>query len=252
MKKTITLSLWIMLWHVASQAQVNLTPYVGMNSTRIYDGISFENGGAFVVTGLEIELARKARHHGKVYLSMATGASYLRNGFYYSSNFAYAAVNLYTQRITDLKMQGVQIPLTLRLHWQPFPLVEDWQIFLGAGACRNTLIKSTLEERYTEVYLNEDVLAPPVVTAYEDSRDVSGYGEKNSWFRRIELGMTYKRLQIMYRLSKSLNDMYYAGLEDDWNIPDDESWYIDAHQESGKIIEKYSELVVGFRIGRSR
>lgn len=246
MKKTITLLVWIGLSHLV-EAQVNLTPFFGINTTKIYDGIVYENGGAFVVTGLELEVAKKPRQHRHIYFSVATGASYLPNGFYYSGNFAYTALNFYTQRIIDLKMQYAQIPIMLRVNWQPFPLMEDWKVFIGLGIVNNLLLKSTLEEKYTEVFLNDDVLAPPEVTSYEDSRDVTGYGKKGSLFRRIELGMKYRRLQLSYRMSRSLTDLYRTGLEEDWNVPDDKSWYIEAHQDSGKTIEQYSELIVGFR-----
>ena len=230
-------------------AQVNITPYVGINSTRIYDGILYENGGAFLVAGVELELGIKRKQAGRVYVSVATGASYLDNGFYYSGNFAYTALNFYTQRITDLNTEYLQIPLTLRFNWQPFPLVEDWQVFLGLGVCHNTLLRSTLAETYTEVTLAADVLAPPQVLSYEDTRDVTGYGGKSSLFRRIELGMKYKRFRVTYRLSRSITDLYRTGLEKDWNVPDDVSWYLNAYRESGKIIEKSTELVVGFRFG---
>ena len=251
MKQKVILSVILGLSHIAA-AQVNIIPFAGMNSTKIYDGILYENGGTFLVAGAEIELALKSGRSGRMYLSLATGASYLKNGFYYSGNFSYTALNFYTQRITDLRSEYLQIPFTLRLNWQPFPLVEDWKVFLGLGICHNTLTKSTLAEKYTEVTLNDDVLAPPQVTSYRDSRDVTDYGEKNSIFRRLELGMKYKRFQVSYRLSRSMTDLYRTGLEDDWNVPDERSWYIDACQETGKIIEKYTELVVGFRFGKSR
>jgi hypothetical protein len=125
--------------------------------------------------------------------------------------------------------------------------VEDWKIFLGLGVSYNILLKSTLEEKYTGVALSSDVLAPPTVVSYEDSRDVTSYGEKNSLFRRVELGMKYKRLQLSYRLSRSITDMYRTGLEQDWNVPAEDSWYLGAYEDSGEIIEKYAELVVGFR-----
>lgn len=221
--------------------------FFGVNTTKIYDGIAYENGGAFVVTEMELESSKKPRRHRQVKFSASTGASYLSNGFYYSGNFAYSALNFYTQRITDLKTQYVQIPLMLRANWQPFPLMEDWKIFIGLGVVHNILLKFTLEERYTEVFLNDDVLAPPEVTSYEDSREVTGYGKKSSWSRRIELGMKYKRLQLSYRMSRSLTDLYRTGLEEDWNVPDDKSWHIEAYQDSGKTIEQYAELVVGFR-----
>lgn len=232
-----------------ASGQVNITPYAGMNSTRIYDGLMYQNGGAFVVAGLEVEFGLARRQSGRTQLSVATGASYIKNGFYYSSNFSYTALDFYTQRITDLKTEYLQVPLTIRLNWQPFPLVEDWKVFLGVGLCHNTLIKSTLAEKYTEVQLNADIYAPPQVKSYEDSRDVTGYGEKTSLFRRVELGMKYKRFQVTYRLSRSITDLYRTGLEEDWNVPDEDSWYIKANQDSGRIIEKSTELVIGFRFG---
>lgn len=248
MKKIINIVLLVVLWYSAS-GQISLTPFVGMNSTKIYGGIVYENGGASALTGVDLEIARNPRHHKSVYLAIATGATYMRNGFYYSWNFSFPALNSYSHSITDLRTQNVEVPLTLRLHWQPFPLVEEWKIFMGIGACYSTVIKSTLQESYTEVNMSEDFLAPPVVTSYADGRDVTGYGRNNSLYSRIELGIKYKRLQLCYRLSKSLTDLYRTGLEEDWNVPDNDSWYIKTHQDVGKIIEKYSELAVGFRLG---
>lgn len=251
MKKIVALLLLNASYNVSS-GQVAVTPYIGMNSTRIYDGIAYHNGGAFGVMGAELELSLRGKERKALYLSVATGASYLNNGFYYSSNIAYTAVNLYIQRISDLKTRYLQVPITVRLNWQPFPLVEEWMVFLGLGACHNTLIEATLEEKYTEVMLNADILATPQVTNYQDRGNITAYGEKTSLFGRVELGMKYKRLQVSYRLSRSFTEMYRTGLEADWAVPDEESWYIDAYHDAGKIIEKHAELVVGFRFGRSR
>jgi hypothetical protein len=115
MKKPAILLLSLGLWY-AAPAQVNLTPYAGINTTRIYSGFLYENGGAFAVTGLELELAKKPKQTRPLQLSMTLGASYLSNGFYYSGNFSYTALNFYTQRITDLKTQYVQFPLLLRVN----------------------------------------------------------------------------------------------------------------------------------------
>lgn len=248
MIRTATLFVLLALWQYGS-AQVNITPYAGLNSTRIYDGILYENGGAFLVAGVELELGIKRNPSRRTHLSLATGASYLNNGFYYSGNFSYTALNFYTQQITDLNTEYLQVPVTFRINWQPFPLVEDWKVFLGLGLCHNTLIKSTLAEKYTEVTLGTDILAPPQVVSYEDTRDVTGYGENSSLSRRIELGMKYKRFWVSYRLNRSITDLYRTGIEKDWNVPDEVSWYINAYQDSGKIIEKSAELVVGFRFG---
>lgn len=230
-------------------AQVNVTPYAGINSTGIYDGVMYEKGGTFLVAGVELELGIKRKPSQRTYFSLATGANYLKNGFYYSGNFSYAALDFYTQRTTDLSTAYVQIPLTLRFNWQPFPLIEDWKVFLGIGLCHTTLTKSTLEEKYTEVTYGDDPLVPPQVVSYQDSRDVTDYGDKRSLFRRIEVGMKYKRLQVTSRFGVSITDLYRTGLEDEWNIPDDMSWYLSAYQDSGKIIERTKEVVVGFRFG---
>lgn len=246
MKKMVAMLACVGLWQVA-EAQVNFAPFFGINTTKIHDGIAYENGGTFVVAGLELEFSKKPARYRHFYFSAATGGSYLSNGFYYSGNFAYTALNFYTQRITDLRMQYIQIPALLRVNWQPFPLVEDWKLFVGLGVVHNLLVKSTLEEKYTEVFLSNDVLAPPEVTSYADARDVTGYGKKRSWFRRVELGMKYKRLQLSYRISTSLTDLYRTDLEKEWKVPDDKSWYIEAYQDAGKTVEQYSELVVGFR-----
>ncbi len=249
MKKFITLLALISLCYPVA-AQISVNPFVGINSTKMNNGYYFENGGAFGLGGIEIEWRKKPKQHHQLYLTLATGISYLSNGFYHSTNFSYTAVDFYTQEIADLKMQYWQVPLTIRVNWQPFPLVEDWKIFLGLGVCNNILIKSTLHEKYTEVFLNDDPLAPPVVTSFEDSRDITASGKKSSLFRRVEFGMKYKRVQLSYRLSKSLADLYHSGLENDWNVPDDKSWYIDSHNSAGKTTEKYSELVAAFRFGK--
>jgi hypothetical protein len=136
----------------------------------------------------------------------------------------------------------------IRLNWQPFPLVEDWKIFFGAGISNSIRSKATLREEFTRVIISSDILAPPETTIYKDSRDVSDYGKKNSMFGRVEIGMIYKRIQVSWRLSKSITDMYFLGLEKDWAVPSDDSEYLSSNVAVGKTIERYSELAVGFRV----
>ncbi len=246
MKGTFIIVVCVALCHTG-RSQVAVVPYAGLNSTSIYDGFFYKKGGAFIVTGVELEVAAKAKNRRPLFLSIAAGASYLRNGFYYSSSFAYTALDFYTQRITDMRMQSIQVPLTARINWQPFPLVEDWKVYLGLGATYNRLLASTLEEKYTLVFLNDDPLAPPTVTTYEDQGDMIGYGKKGSVFARLELGMKYKRIQLTWRVSRSVTDRYRTGLEESWGVPDEESWYISAYRDAGRILEKHSEILVGLR-----
>jgi hypothetical protein len=213
-------------------------------------GSEFKSGGAFGIVGIDFEFRLKPKHHQKLYFTMATGISYLKNGFYSSESFAYTSWDLYTQEITDMTMQYWQVPVMLRIIWQPFPLVEDWKLFFGAGICNNILVKSTLYEKHTDVIYNVDILAPPTTTQYQDRGDITELGKQNSLFRRFEIGMNYKRIQVTFRLSKSITDLYHEGLEQSWAVPDEDSGYISAHMSDRKTTEKYTELVIGYRIGK--
>jgi hypothetical protein len=128
-------------------------------------------------------------------------------------------------------------------------LVEDWRLFFGAGVSFNTLTYAHLAEQSTKVAFTFDrPLAPPPVTTYSaDSRDVTSLAVKNPLFSRVEIGMKFKHLQVLYRLSVSLQDMYLTGLEQTWKVPASESIYINAHHSRGITKEKYSEIVVGWR-----
>jgi hypothetical protein len=59
--------------------------------------------------------------------------------------------------------------------------------------------------------------------------------------------MKFKHLQVSWRLSLSTQDMYFKGLENNWQVPANYSFYIDAHKARGITKEKYSEVVVGWR-----
>ena len=229
-------------------AQVNLIPFAGMNSTRMYHSFGFEKGGSYGIAGLEIEVRKRPKAFKPLHVSFVTGVSYLHNGFYQSDNFSFTGADFYTASITDREMEYLQIPLMARLYWQPFPLVEDWKVFIGAGISYNLLLKAHLAETYTSIFTSGDIFAPPPTEQYEDSRDVTSLGKEAPIFRRIDIGMTYKRFQINVRFSKSITDLYYEGLENDWGVPAEYSEYLIAYADEGKITEKYSEITFGFRI----
>ena len=247
--KALALTIAFFLF-LETRAQINIVPFAGVNSTKMKTRYFYENGGTFGIVGFELELRKKPKSHHAAYLTLVTGLSYLKNGFNYSYSFSYTALSYYTQNVTDMQMEYLQMPLIVRLNWQPFPLVEDWHIFFGAGLSNNLLIKSHLAEQYTYVFISSDLLAPPETTHYEDSQDVTEYGKKTNLFQRFEIGIKYKRIQLTWRLSQSITDMYCDGLETFWGVPDENSDYISAQQANGKTKEKYSELVVGFRIGK--
>lgn len=230
--------------------QFNLVPIIGINTTKINYGGSFEKGGSFGLAGMEIEYKWRFKKHKKVMLGLHSGVSYLKNGFYSSYSFAYIALDYYSQNITDLKTEYVQVPLVCRLYYQPAPLLEEWQLFIGAGIFQSFLLNSSLYEKNTLVFYNSDPLAPAVTTIYEDSGNITEFGNKQSYFRRIEVGMNYKKFMVAFRLNKSLEDMMHKGLENTWEVPDQKSGYISSYQSDGRIDEKHIELIIGLRLGR--
>jgi hypothetical protein len=229
-------------------AQIHLMPFVGINSTKLLLGDEYQNGGNYIFGGVEVQGRLKAKKISAWHVSVVTGASYLSNGYYNNNLFSFPGVSFYSAKLTDLSTQYVQVPLTIRLNWQPFPLVEEFQVFFGAGVVDNFLLKAHLTEKTTSVTFSTDIFAPPLTAHYEDSRDVTDLAAKQSLFSRFEFGFRFKHVQVSYRLSRSLNDMYLTGLENVWKIPASSSAYISGHDTAGSTKAKYSELTIGYRI----
>ncbi len=244
---TVVILLAIPLFPETVKAQINLIPFAGINSTRV-KYFDFLKGGNYGMLGLDIEGRFKPRKYSLLHISFTSGINYLANGFYRDSGISVPGLVL-TTGVSDLRTSYIRIPLGLKMNWQPFPLIEDWRLFLGVAISIDFLLKSELAERETQVSIPIGILtSPPQTTSFEDSRDITNFGRKASQFQRIELGARFKRFQFAYRLSFSLNDMHHQGLENVWNIPMDKSTYIDPLELNGKRIEKYSEFVVGFVI----
>ncbi len=232
----------------AATGQVHLTPFIGINSTSMTKGIfGYEKGGNYIFGGIELEGRLKPKKISPLHVSLVTGVSYLSNGYYENSLFALSSI-YYSASKTDLATRYVQVPIMIKLNWQPFPLVEDFNFFLGAGVSNNILTQARLTENVSKVLFTTDIFSPPQTSHYEDSKDITQFGIKNSLFMRFDAGLRYKRLHIAYRLSMSTGDMYFAGLEKTWAIPASESGYISGHTSAGSTNLKYSELVIGCRI----
>ncbi len=242
-----------------AQHTISVTPFMGLNSTRMLEVVTenvhdeFTTGttrGNFLLAGIETEfrITAKSKRFG---LSAVTGCSYLANGFYYDYQSGVDISNLfniYGYEKTELKMKYVQFPLELKLNWQPFPLVENFNLFVGAGVSGSILLEAHLAEEGIYSISSNLGTNPPSTSYYQDEADVTNLGRKQSLFRRLELGGRYKRFQFSWRVSKSLQDMYFKGLEDNWAVPVDRSYYLTSRNLNGKILEKYVEVVVGYRI----
>lgn len=248
MKRLAFIGLFILIY-ASADAQLYVNAFAGVNSTRLSKGLfGFEKGGNYLFGGFELEqMLKQKKAHSTLRVSILSGATYLSNGYFENSLFSFSSI-FYTASMTDLTTTYVEVPLVVRLNWQPFPLLDDFHFFAGAGVSDNILLQAKLKESVTKVFIATDIYAPPQTTHYEDNQEITKLGVQHALFYRIDVGMRYRRLLIVYRLSQSTGDMYFRGLESVWAIPAKESGYISGHQSAGSTKLKYSELVIGFRL----
>jgi hypothetical protein len=225
-------------------AQWNFTPFVGLNSTRLSQDYGYAKGGNFAIYGVEAERTFVFQKYSPLSISLMSGVSYLPLGFNRENSFS--VLNAYYYQKTNIETTYWQVPLMARINWRPSPLMEDWHIFFGVGINYNILTYAHIEEQATDVPITL-LYYPPTAVSYQDSRDVTNIAVTHSIFERFEVGMKFKHLQVSWRLSFSTQDMYYRGLDKNWQVPANDSFYISSHNSRGITKEKYSEVVFGWR-----
>lgn len=236
------------------RAQIKIVPFIGLNSTKMTEAYSgYAKGGNYGIFGVELEKQFKLNKYSPVSFSFVSGVSYLSNGFEqnYSSTISIGSGS-YTYKSTNLQMKYWQLPVLARINWSLFALVENWQLFFGAGVSINYLSYAHLAENASDVPLgsfavNPGLYPPPLLATYSDNREVTSLGVKTPLFSRLEIGMKFKHVQVTYRISTSLQDMYFKGIENTWKVPALDSYYINAHNSRGITKEKYLEIVFGWR-----
>lgn len=251
MKKLIVPFCLLIAVATYAQRRLSITPFAGINSTKMNMSDAniqkYERGGNFFFAGIETQvlLTDKRKRLGVLAL---TGATYLANGYRSSGGIKFSDV-FYSYRSIDLTQKYVQLPVVLKLNWQPLPLIDEFSLFVGAGINFNLLQKALLTEKAIEYFDEYDVMdPPPVAHTYSDTQDISAMGRSVSIFGRWEVGINYKRVQISWRMTTSMQDMFYRGLENNWGVPQSNSTYLSARDMNGKIKEKYVELTFGYRI----
>jgi hypothetical protein len=244
--------LWIAVFcfiYFRGTSQVTYVPYFGVNSTKVNDTeFEYTTGGNFAVFGAEVEAGRKKDATKRLQASLVTGVSFLRNGHSQSSNLAITSI-FYSSKYSELKTSYWRVPITLRLNWTPSPLVEDWKLFFDAGITVLRLNHASLSEKVTISNLGSGAPPPPPqTTSWDDNRDITHFGKTYSVYSTFELGMKFRRVQLIYRLGKSLKDTYFKGIEGHWNVPADKSPYLYQHANYGVRKEKLIEIILGYRI----
>ena len=226
-------------------AQFNIAVIAGLNSTKLSESYSgYAKGGNYGIFGVEVEKNFKFNRYSPIGISLLSGVSYLNNGFNQENSFS--VFDAYFYKKTNIETTYWQVPLMIRINWRPFALVEDWRLYFGAGVSYNTLTHASIAEQASNVSITL-LYYPPPSASYQDSRDVTNIAVKHPLFERFEIGMKFKHLQVSWRLSLSMQDMYFKGLEKNWQVPVSYSFYLDAHNSRGITKEKYSEIVFGWR-----
>jgi hypothetical protein len=235
----------LMLVAIGGHAQLSITPFAGASIKAMSQPSGMENGGSAGLVGIEVEIGRN-RLMKSSGITLCSGISYL--DIDYNKNYNLAAGDFfYFHHSTSVSTKYVQVPLMLKINWQPSPLLEEWVVSIGLGISNNFLLDASIEEEATIVtYQTGAPQPPPTIEKYEDSKNVTDLAKSFYVFRRIDITMRLKRIQFAARFSNSLQDMYYKGLEREWAVPADESQYIRGKNEEGKMKERYIELVFGY------
>jgi hypothetical protein len=116
-------------------AQFSITPFVGLNTTKMTESYSgYANGGNYGIIGVEIEKQFQLKQYSPISFSLVTGLSYLPNGFNRTSISTISiGTGSYSYEKTNIEMQYWQVPVMARIYWRPFALVENWSLFFGGG-----------------------------------------------------------------------------------------------------------------------
>ena len=179
--------LGFMFWPFISEAQVNIVPFAGINSTRV-KYFDFLKGGNYGLAGVEVEGRLPARKISPYHVSLATGMTFLANGFYRDAGITVPSL-IFNAGTSELKTKYLQFPVVLKFNWRPFPLIENWTVFLGVGISNELLLQSELTEQETLVIPGSGILtSPPQTTSFEDNQVITEYGKKYALFQRLEIG----------------------------------------------------------------
>ncbi len=137
MKKAIFITLF---FPSLLMAQVSVTPYVGINSTRMTQSVGYANGGSYGVAGVDLEFSPKPNPYKMFHLALVTGASYLPNGFSTTSNtqFTYYR-DFYDSKSTQIKTTYWQVPVLFKSLYPTVSINGRLEIIFSAPVWYSTI-----------------------------------------------------------------------------------------------------------------
>ncbi len=244
MKHFFILSILLCAAHI-TQAQFRAGISLGFNSTVLGQFDDPETDARFkpkqqAIIGVDAEWVFRGKLK-PVYFSIGSGLSYLKNG--YNDGYYYSLLSEEQRPVlSNYETRYLQIPLIFRLNIQPQPLEENFSFFVGAGVANHILLDASLYELTVEETFGFGI------NTYEDERNIKNYGEKNYLFSTIEAGIMLNRARVTFRYKKSLQDMYFSGLDNNWNVPAEFSIYKSIYNNGGKLTERHIEFSLTYFI----
>lgn len=235
--KTRVIILVAFFCSVAEQAhaQFNLSLTSGINNTAYGIGTNlltrFPNQVSIPV-GLDVQYAF-GQHAKPVFVAFRAGVSYLSSGYSYLKSDP----TLSFSNSSEMVKKYLRVPITLRLYFQPMPLVDRFTLFVGGGVS----LHKPLSIELTEVYSSSN-------STVKDSKDLSSLAPSSYLFSVLEAGLSYRRIQVSFRFGRSTGNMFIAGFDKNWKVPAANSYYLSQHKEPGDAYEKHRELVLAFKL----
>lgn len=223
----------------------------GSNSDYFYGGAGNNSVGPVV----DFEYHRKKHYWMKkdTVLSMKklmlTLHSSILMGFHYTYHtHTVSGVNQVDDDIfSNWNNKYLHIPLIYKINFQPLILDENFHMSFGIGVVNSFLVSSTLEERAT-IYTRDsegEILDQQFVS---DQANVKPYAKKYIPMLGLEMSGSFKRLYIAIRAWLNFSDQYMSGLENNWQVPIEQSVYLGSYQRWDKITYTGGGFVLGWKI----
>ena len=193
-------------------------------------------GGNNLVYGIEID--QILLKNEKRQLSFATGVTHFKNEFQYDGF-------LQVSEESTVSQTCLQTPFVIRYSFNPFPLINRFQIYIGSGIESNYILNHKIREWALDQFQVNNFI-------YSFEQDIKGSTPKFRNFYRIEFGARYKNFLFQFSYSKSLKNYYIGNFEE--LVPEWESifsLYPRLHRSQG-YKERFITVSLGYLLFYSK
>jgi hypothetical protein len=252
--------LWLLV-NLPTFGQFVVRPFVMQNAFQVkYNAGEYDYGGKFGDTafspGLDLEyrfskaldsLSSPAKLATNAYFALLVGAAYWKHnnigtGFNRNGDQLYSAYS----------NEFIAIPLLAKYYVQLGILNEKMRMGWGLGVLGLYRLKTGLHEEaiiYTRDPVNNSIISSQTI---EDERDLTKTSPQLALGFYLELSFEYDRFYFALRAFQSGGDQYSKGIENQWNLTEAQSIYLQAYKDFPKITYEGGGLLIGWRINRAK